>query len=756
MSLESALDEERREILDILEGRSPPSPQHLRHHQASSSRHASPAPPIRSMLDVSPDPGAQRHSSVSGMGVGVTQPYNAYNPSNPSSVRSMLDTSSSYSAPRRLTHSATTSPVLPKSALAQKSNAQRRSSDTANISNFGGGGSGAGVGSSGLPEIRKKHGVDINHDYQFEMLPSIPSHALPKRVTQGGKKNTGSGTQKAPGAMASVLSGVDYSSLHGFSRGRSSGRHRSPSLSGHRSRSSSAHVGRSHSPGLNTNSFNPIPTPGTFITDSGKVINLDHAYRKLSNAALSRSGGSLAHLSQKSSSKEREDQADLSDGDVRLQKDYYSDTPDGGFSEDHSSEDDLEETSSGEDEWKSEVNRGRRRIRKKSDSADQGENGSAGKTKQALSLLAAAEEERARVSSSYKVKSLLEPFDNRAVNAAAEKPISTKKTGVHPHTSFDITASQGNTPIGSEDEAEFCDIKEAQNLSVYMSPIDRSVPNRVIRTIIRGDFTRMQTEAEEGRRRSRKYLVATDLSEESVHALEWTIGTILRDGDTLYAIYAIDEENSSSSSKGADTDASTALPISDGFKAIADIAAIIGSQTAVTAGNSGQQSSLSAHNSPHTSTAQLVSSEKLSDAASHTHSSGSGNGSTDSRALSKSETERNHAIDAISETCIRLLRKTRLQVRVAVEVIHCKSPKHLITEAIDGLEPTLVVLGSRGRSALKGVLLGSFSNYLVTKSSVPVMVARKKLRKHAKYKNTHVRLSNNLTTPKKLANAKID
>jgi len=45
---------------------------------------------------------------------------------------------------------------------------------------------------------------------------------------------------------------------------------------------------------------------------------------------------------------------------------------------------------------------------------------------------------------------------------------------------------------------------------------------------------------------------------------------------------------------------------------------------------------------------------------------------------------------------------------------------------IDFLNPTLTILGSRGRSALKGVLLGSFSNYLVTKSSVPVMVARRR------------------------------
>jgi hypothetical protein len=66
---------------------------------------------------------------------------------------------------------------------------------------------------------------------------------------------------------------------------------------------------------------------------------------------------------------------------------------------------------------------------------------------------------------------------------------------------------------------------------------------------------------------------------------------------------------------------------------------------------------------------------------------------------------------------------------------------------IDELDPTLVVLGSRGRSALKGVLLGSFSNYLLSKSSVPVMVARKKLKKHVKKPGgqSGVRLSNNLS-----------
>ena len=54
------------------------------------------------------------------------------------------------------------------------------------------------------------------------------------------------------------------------------------------------------------------------------------------------------------------------------------------------------------------------------------------------------------------------------------------------------------------------------------------------------------------------------------------------------------------------------------------------------------------------------------------------------------------------------------------------------------------------------VLLGSFSNYLVTKSSVPVMVARKRLRKHSKFKKTNIRQANNLTAVKTLVSAKID
>ena len=326
-----------------------------------------------------------------------------------------------------------------------------------------------------------------------------------------------------------------------------------------------------------------------------------------------------------------------------------------------------------------------------------------------------------------------------------------RKGGVHPHTSYDYTASGFNSANSSD--ADISDIRRAQRLSINMSHPDSSVPNRVIRTILRGDFATMQEEAEEGLRRSRLYLVATDLSDEAVYALEWTIGTILRDGDTLLAIYAVDEETGTG--KSVDADTSSSVQIGEGAKAAQDTVDAMTSQTEkMNQGPSTSSLLTPASYLPATSTDSRPS-------------------SVDSRMLSKAELERQRAIEDISSTCVRLLRKTKLQVRVAIEVIHCKSPKHMITEAvkeicklfpptntdtdqIDGLEPTLVILGSRGRSALKGVLLGSFSNYLVTKSSVPVMVARKKLRKHAKFKKTNIRLSNNLQRPNRLTSAIID
>jgi len=80
-------------------------------------------------------------------------------------------------------------------------------------------------------------------------------------------------------------------------------------------------------------------------------------------------------------------------------------------------------------------------------------------------------------------------------------------------------------------------------MEIIFSPI-ASTPEtqRVVRTILRGEYESIVKDAEEGSKSVQKYLVATDLSGEAQHALEWTIGTVLGAGDTPMAIYVIDQD----------------------------------------------------------------------------------------------------------------------------------------------------------------------------------------------------------------------
>jgi nucleotide-binding universal stress UspA family protein len=298
-----------------------------------------------------------------------------------------------------------------------------------------------------------------------------------------------------------------------------------------------------------------------------------------------------------------------------------------------------------------------------------------------------------------KGESKLSFLEDQKLKAMRENWRARRK--VHPSTAFDAAPSGTSSPVHSDDESQI-ELRAAQKLSLTMSAV-HSTPSahRVIRQIIRGDFQHFQQQAEDGRKTPRMYLCCTDLSEEAEYALEWTIGTVLRDGDTLFAVYAADEEAVGLHSEGG-------VEIGHGADSVRDTAAIVKGLPAVNHAPSAP--------SPLSKSSLGVSGEVRSR----------------SRGIySAAETERRKALEGVTERCVRLLRKTRLQVRVVVEVFHCKSPRHMITEVIDFLSPTLVIIGSRGRSAVKGVLLGSFSNYLVTKSSVPVMVARKKLRKHS-------------------------
>ncbi|KAH7083106.1 hypothetical protein BKA63DRAFT_143137 [Paraphoma chrysanthemicola] len=567
-------------------------------------------------------------------------------------------------------------------------------------------------GSTGIPFAMPSSPRRVNPEsaYKFDMLPSIDAHALPKRASQGYK-------DPKPRAMSSV-----YGTSSGFLSGGA--RDRNNSASGPLGRSKSGSPGPHRSASPRSHPTSPIASVApksnsTLGTDAAKPIDGDTADRKLSAG----SDGGVSNLHSRKASDPSAGTASAPGGGVRLTTD--DDGEDSAAVESSDNDSDSSDWDDGSPWAVKKKERGRRRTRKESGGTD-----SMGREiVTAKSLFATAEQEGRDTSASYKVRSLLEPAIN-ITGPNGERMTRKNSSGiVHPHTSFDQGGSGLSTPVHSDHEDNMAELRSAQQLSLNISPIQSSPEaHRCVRQIVRGDYSQFAEDAQKGLRRQRVYLVSTDLSDEAAYALEWTIGTVLRDGDTLLAVYAVDEETGV-----ATTDASGA-PVAQ---------AITGRQESdhlmrTLSNHDGLPSSRSGG-----SPSPLANSIMFTEA--------------DVKAMGKAEKERYQACVEVSDRCVKLLRKTRLQVRAVVEVFHCKSPKHMITEVIDFLEPTLVILGSRGRNALKGVLLGSFSNYLVTKSSVPVMVARKRLRKHSKYKRQNVRMSNVLANPNdRLANAKID
>jgi hypothetical protein len=205
-------------------------------------------------------------------------------------------------------------------------------------------------------------------------------------------------------------------------------------------------------------------------------------------------------------------------------------------------------------------------------------------------------------------------------------------------------------------------IAKAKTLGLNISPLDTKVQDRHVRMLLRGEWTRFQQEAEAGERNVRTYLACTDLSVEATYALEWTVGTIMRDGDTLLAIYAIEDETAGSPSKNnKQTEADREALHQEGAKAGKDANDAMAQLTRQTTNREG--------NEIQTKFIPATEAESLT-------------GSVDARKVGKKEMERLKAIDDITQNFLRLVRKTTLQVRCMIEVIHCKSPKHLILGAV--------------------------------------------------------------------------
>jgi hypothetical protein len=324
MSLEAALDEERLDVIALLEGRALPS--HTKQTLAAA-RGSSPAnatrSPVRSMLDVGDGytPTAARHASIAGQGVGVTKPSTVPYPTQ--TIRSMLDTTSPPPTPG--------DPVL---------NPSRATLDSPPLRSGG-----------------ARQGVEKG--YNFEMLPTNEHGTLPKRVTQGGKKD-----KKSKGSFFGSMDS-----------GRSD---TARALLGHTTKSRSPVPGRSKSPGLNRNNMNLMTSPNTYISDSGKVIDMTSAYRRLSDGAMLQSRGALSGLPSRKGSDPARGEELAPDGGIRLTKDY---DPEGAVESSDNSSDSSDEG------WNSSSRRGRVRTRSNDDETEE-------ETRAPKSLLAAAEDER--------------------------------------------------------------------------------------------------------------------------------------------------------------------------------------------------------------------------------------------------------------------------------------------------------------------------------------------------------------------------
>lgn len=457
----------------------------------------------------------------------------------------------------------------------------------------------------GLPKIQPDDKKDFEQNYQFD-LASIPTSGPVSRSPTDSKRPREGSTS----AMAAALSG-DLGSLQ---VGLPSGKPTAAGVTHSRSPSSRSRKPDGPKPGL-------LSAPLT--TNSGTVVD-DQAHLRLTQTKSS------------TMSTNTED----SEGIGRVAKDDV----DAG-EEDAVDTDD--EVSSDEDE-----SRGRSERRKLS------ANGTAPKVEAPESGATASPEEPKRVPHSQQfVKSLLEP--SISITSPTGVRFTESKGGAKTPPRRASVASA--TDDEDEDAAA---IRKAKSLGLNESQLDTAVAGRHVQILLRGNWVHFNQEAEAGERTSRLYLLCSDLSVEASYAMEWVVGTMMRDGDTLLAIYAMEDDNAVKAPEKA-TEAEREALTAEGNKAGKDASEIMAALTRQTTQGGGTSLGLTKENK-YVPTAEA---ESLT-------------GSVDARKLSKKEMDRLKAVEALKNDFLKLVRKTTLQVRCMFEVIHCKSPKHLILGAV--------------------------------------------------------------------------
>ena len=117
-----------------------------------------------------------------------------------------------------------------------------------------------------------------------------------------------------------------------------------------------------------------------------------------------------------------------------------------------------------------------------------------------------------------------------------------KAKRVFPSSNFD-SSRPGSTDGGSGTDAPAPnredELRKAARLAIYEGPVAHT-PDRTVTTLVRGEYLDMEKKGEF--KRQRKYLVSSDLSPQATYAMEWAIGTVLRDGDTLWVTQALGKD----------------------------------------------------------------------------------------------------------------------------------------------------------------------------------------------------------------------
>lgn len=191
--------------------------------------------------------------------------------------------------------------------------------------------------------------------------------------------------------------------------------------------------------------------------------------------------------------------------------------------------------------------------------------------------------------------------------------------------------------------------------------MDESVRDRSVKMIIRGewgDFQDVDNETTEARHEPRLYLVCSDLSSEASHALEWTVGTLLKDGDTLLIINAIEDETVPRHPVEEEPTAEIKM---ESARAAEQATATMETLTRQT---TNQQGSKDDQLKP--KIASMKDARSLS---------------RGSRPRSGRDSVRAQAVEKLEQDFLKFVRKTTLQVRTMIEVLHCRSPRHLILNA---------------------------------------------------------------------------